>query len=155
MDMLQVTFIFHSTFFQFLVVIVNKKYNYSISYHLIIGSESLLSSNKLERLDLGDNLFNQSIIQSLRLLKSLKTMSTTFSQLEGTFPVKGMPILHNNYKNSQKFLIFTSIFDFFRTFDFQRLGDVGLRRQSAQWLPNTSRYREKDDFILILKQWSN
>ncbi|KAK7845956.1 hypothetical protein CFP56_008544 [Quercus suber] len=24
------------------------------------------------------------------------------------------------------------------TFDFRRLGDVGLRRQSAQWLPNTS-----------------
>ena len=91
---------------------MNKKYNYSISYNLIIGSESSLRSNKLERLDLGDNLFNQSIIQSLRLLKSLKTMSTIFNQLEGTFPVKGMPILHNNHKNSQKFLIFTYIFVF-------------------------------------------
>lgn len=90
-----------------------KKYNYSISYNHIIGSESLLRSNKLERLDLGDNLFNQSIIQSLRLLKSLKTLSPTFNQFEGTFLAKGMPILHNNNKNSKKFPIFTSIFVFF------------------------------------------
>lgn len=66
----------------------------------------------MERLDLGDNLFNQSIKQSLRLFKLLKTLSPTFNQLEGTFPAKGMPILHNNYKNSKKFLIFTSIFVF-------------------------------------------
>ena len=105
---------------------MNKKYNYSIPYNLIIGSESLLRSNKLERLDLGDNLFNQSIIQSLRLLKSLKTMSTTFSQLEGTFPVKGMPILHNSYKNSQKFLIFTSIFVFLELSIFEDLEMLDL-----------------------------
>ena len=140
MDMLQVTLIFHSTFFQFLVVIVNKIYNYSISYNLIIGSESLLRSNNLERLDLGDNLFNQSIIQSLRLLKSLKTMSTTFSQLEGTFPVKGMPILHNNYKNSQKFLIFTSIFVFLElsiSEDLEMLDLVGNQLNGSLTLQGT------------------
>ena len=119
MDMLQVTFIFHSTFFQFLVVIVNKKYNYSISYNLIIGSESLLRLNKLERLDLGDNLFNQSIIQSLRLLKLLKTLSPTFNQLEGTFPAKGMPILHNNYK-FLKNSYFSHLFLFFQNFRFPK-----------------------------------
>ena len=35
-------------------------------------------------------MFNRSIIQSLRLLKSLKTLSLTDNRLEGSFPAEGM-----------------------------------------------------------------
>ncbi|KAM4113355.1 hypothetical protein ACJW30_05G214600 [Castanea mollissima] len=59
------------------------------------GSESLLRLNKLERLDLGRNLFNQNIIQSLRLLKSLKTLSLAANLLEGSFPAKGISIFED------------------------------------------------------------
>ena len=90
-----------------IVVIVNKKYNYSISYHFIIGSINLLRLKKLERLDLGSNVFNLNIIQSLRLLKSLKTLSLHDNYLEGSFPAKGMPIHHNTYKVYKQFLLFT------------------------------------------------
>ena len=122
--------------------IVNKKYNYSISYHFIIGSISLLRLKKLERLDLGSNMLNRSIIQSLRLLKSLKTLSLHDNSLEGSFPAKGMHIYHNTYKVYKQFLLFTFFFfyTFFgRTFGFQRLGDVGFKQQCTQWLPNSSR----------------
>ena len=93
-----------------IVVIVNKKYNYSISYHFIIGSISLLRLKKLERLDLGSNGFKRSIIPSLRLLKSLKTLSLAGNSLEGSFPAKGMPIYHNTYKVYKQFLLFTFFF---------------------------------------------
>ena len=114
-----------------IIVIVNKKYNYSISYHFIIGSISSLRLKKLERLDLGSNVFCLSIIQSLRLLKSLKTLSLHDNNLEGSFPAKGMPILLNTHKVYKKFLLFTSLFFFFfgRTFGFRRLGDVGFKLQ--------------------------
>ena len=115
-----------------IVVIVNKKYNYSISYHFIIGSISLLRLKKLERLDLGSNRFKRSIIQSLRLLKSLKTLSLPSNRLEGSFPTEGMPIHHNSYKVYKQFLLFTSFFffSFFgRTFGFRRLGEVGFKQQ--------------------------
>ena len=122
-----------------IVVIVNKNYNYSISYHFIIGSISLLRLKKLERLDLGSNRFKRSIIQSLRLLKSLKTLSLHDNRLEGSFPTEGMPIHHNSYKVYKQFLLFTSFFCCCRSFGFQRLGDVGFKRKSIQWLPNSSR----------------
>ena len=93
-----------------IVVIVNKKYNYSISYHFIIGSISLLRLKKLERLDLGSNQFKRSIIQSLRLLKSLKILSLRFNLLEGSFPTEGMPIHHNSYKVYKQFLLFIFFF---------------------------------------------
>ena len=95
-----------------IVVIVNKKYNYSISYHFIIGSINLLRLKKLERLDLGSNVFNRSIIQSLRLLKSLKTLSLSSNRLEGSFPAKGMPPHHNIYIVYKRFLLFTFFFFF-------------------------------------------
>ena len=91
-----------------IIVIVNKKYNYSISYHFIIGSISSLRLKKLERLDLGSNMLNRSIIQSLRLLKSLKTLSLHDNNLEGSFPAKGMPIHLNTHKVYKQFLLFTS-----------------------------------------------
>ena len=124
-----------------IIVIVNKKYNYSISYHFIIGSISSLRLKKLERLDLGSNMLNRSIIQSLRLLKSLKTLSLHDNSLEGSFPAKGMHIYHNTYKVYKQFLLFTFFFYTFfgRTFGFQRLGDVGFKQQWTQWLPNSSR----------------
>ncbi|KAM4113361.1 hypothetical protein ACJW30_05G215200 [Castanea mollissima] len=53
------------------------------------GSISLLKLKKLGRLDLGFNMFNRSIIQSLRLLKSLKTLSLSDNYWEGSFPAKG------------------------------------------------------------------
>ena len=93
-----------------IIVIVNKKYNYSISYHFIIGSISSLRLKKLERLDLGSNMLNRSIIQSLRLLKSLKTLSLHDNSLEGSFPAKGMHIYHNTYKVYKQFLLFTFFF---------------------------------------------
>ena len=67
----------------------------------------------LERLDIGSNMFNLSIIQSLRLLKSLKTLSLHDNYLEGSFLAKGMPIHHNTYKVYKQFLLFTSFFLFF------------------------------------------
>ena len=113
-----------------IIVIVNKKYNYSISYHFIIGSISLLRLKKLERLDLGSNAFNLSIIQPLRLIKSLKTLSLHDNYLEGSFPTEGMPIHHNSYKVYKQFLLFNFLFYFFgRTFGFRRLGEVGFKLQ--------------------------
>ena len=113
-----------------IVVILNKIYNYSISYHFITGSISLLRLKNLERLDLGLNVYNRSIIQSLKLLKSLKTLSLSNNRLEGFFPAKGMPIHHNTYKVYKQFLLFTSS-SFFgcRTFGLRRLGDVGFKQQ--------------------------
>ena len=75
-------------------------YTLFLTNSLYIGSESLLRLNKLERLDLGSNLFNQNIIQSLRLLKSLKTLNLAANLLEGSFPAEGMPICHNIYLKS-------------------------------------------------------
>ena len=97
-----------------IVVIENKKiYNYSISYNFITGSISLLRLKKLERLDLGSNVFNRSIIQSLRLLKSLKTLSLSQNILVGSFPVEGMPIHHNTYTVYKQLLLFKFLFIFF------------------------------------------
>ena len=80
-------------------------------------------------------MFNWSIIQSLRLLKSLKTLSLTDNRLEVSFPVEGMPIHHNTYNS------YFSLFFFFfgRTFGLRRLGDIGFKQQSTQWLPHSSR----------------
>ncbi|KAF3950254.1 hypothetical protein CMV_023961 [Castanea mollissima] len=52
------------------------------------SSISLLRLKKLERLDLHSNRFNCSTIQSLRLFKSLKTLSLLDNYLEGSFPAK-------------------------------------------------------------------
>ena len=93
-----------------IIFIVNKKYNYSISYHFIIGSISSLRLKKLERLYLGSNVFSLSITQSLRLLKSLKTLSLHDNNLEGSFPAKGMPVHLNTHKVYKQFLLFTSFF---------------------------------------------
>ena len=110
-----------------------------LTISLYIGSESLLRLNKLEMLDLGSNLFNQNIIQSLRLLKSLKTLSLAANLLEGSFPVKGKPICHNIYLKSiwtiphfsrlSLFFLFSFFFFFFfyRNFHFWKLGDVGFK----------------------------
>ncbi|KAK7845951.1 receptor-like protein 15 [Quercus suber] len=56
------------------------------------GSINLLRLKKLERLDLGSNVFNRSIIQSLRFLKSLKTLSLFDNFLEGSFPAKELSV---------------------------------------------------------------
>ncbi|KAM4113356.1 hypothetical protein ACJW30_05G214700 [Castanea mollissima] len=54
------------------------------------GSESLLKLDKLESLDLDCNIFNRSIIHSLRLLTSLKSLNLSYNALEGSLPTKGM-----------------------------------------------------------------
>ncbi|KAM3749808.1 hypothetical protein ACB098_05G214400 [Castanea mollissima] len=59
------------------------------------GSISLLRLKKLERLDLGFNMFNRSIIQSLRLLKSLKTLSLSINHIEGSFPAKELSVFED------------------------------------------------------------
>ncbi|KAL4629143.1 hypothetical protein ACB092_05G287300 [Castanea dentata] len=59
------------------------------------GSISLLRLKKLGRLDLGFNMFNRSIIQSLRLLKSLKTLSLSDNRLEGSFPAKELSVFED------------------------------------------------------------
>ncbi|KAM4113366.1 hypothetical protein ACJW30_05G215600 [Castanea mollissima] len=56
------------------------------------GSESLLRLNKLESLDLDANIFNQSIIQSLRLLTSLKSLNLSNNALEGSLPTKELSV---------------------------------------------------------------
>ncbi|KAK7826593.1 receptor-like protein 56 [Quercus suber] len=53
------------------------------------------SRMKLERLDLGSNMFNRSIIQSLRLFKSLKTLSLPDNSLEGSFPAKELSVFED------------------------------------------------------------
>ena len=56
--------------------------------------------NKLESLDLDANNFNRSIIQSLRLLTSLKSLNLSHNAMEGSLPTKGMHspnILFINY----------------------------------------------------------
>ncbi|XP_075666491.1 receptor-like protein 14 isoform X2 [Castanea sativa] len=59
------------------------------------GSISLLRLKKLGRLDLGSNMFNRSIIQSLRLLKSLKTLSLSDNHCEGSFPAKELSVFED------------------------------------------------------------
>ncbi|KAM3749805.1 hypothetical protein ACB098_05G214100 [Castanea mollissima] len=54
------------------------------------GSKSLLRLNKLESLDLDCNIFNRSIIQSLRLLTSLKSLNLSYNTLEGSLPTKDL-----------------------------------------------------------------
>ncbi|KAM4113367.1 hypothetical protein ACJW30_05G215700 [Castanea mollissima] len=54
------------------------------------GSESLLRLNKLESLDLDCNIFNWSIIHSLRLLTSLKSLNLSYNALEGSLTTKGL-----------------------------------------------------------------
>ncbi|KAM4113371.1 hypothetical protein ACJW30_05G216100 [Castanea mollissima] len=59
------------------------------------GSISLLRFKKLERLDLHSNQFNCSTIQSLRLFKSLKTLSLLGNYLEGSFPAKELSVFED------------------------------------------------------------
>ncbi|XP_030970923.1 receptor-like protein 14 [Quercus lobata] len=74
------------------------------------GSESLLRLNKLESLDLDANVFNQSIIQSLRLLTSLKNLNLSSNALEGSLPTKELSVfedleildLSNNWLNGSE-----------------------------------------------------
>ncbi|XP_075666070.1 receptor-like protein 14 [Castanea sativa] len=61
----------------------------------ILGSISLLRLKKLERLDLHSNWFNCSSIQSLRLFKSLKTLSLLDNDLEGSFPAKELSVFED------------------------------------------------------------
>ncbi|XP_050289283.1 receptor-like protein 9a isoform X9 [Quercus robur] len=58
-------------------------------------SESLLRLNKLESLDLDSNIFNQSIIQSLRLLTSLKSLNLSYNALEGSLPTKELSVFED------------------------------------------------------------
>ncbi|XP_065620569.1 receptor-like protein 13 isoform X2 [Quercus suber] len=59
------------------------------------GFESLLRLNKLESLDLCANIFNQSIIQSLRLLTSLKSLNLSDNALEGSLPAKELSVFED------------------------------------------------------------
>ncbi|XP_030971224.1 receptor-like protein 13 [Quercus lobata] len=59
------------------------------------GSESLLRLNKLESLDLDANNFNRSIIQSLRLLTSLKSLNLSKNALEGSLPTKELSVFED------------------------------------------------------------
>ncbi|KAM4102303.1 hypothetical protein ACB094_05G214200 [Castanea mollissima] len=58
----------------------------------VLGFESLLRLNKLESLDLDGNIFNQSIIQSLRLLTSLKSLNLSNNALKGSLPTKELSV---------------------------------------------------------------
>ncbi|XP_075666489.1 cuscuta receptor 1-like [Castanea sativa] len=59
------------------------------------GSESLLRLNKLESLDLDCNIFNRSIIHSLRLLTSLKSLNLSYNELEGSLPTKELSVFED------------------------------------------------------------
>ncbi|XP_075666068.1 receptor-like protein 14 [Castanea sativa] len=59
------------------------------------GSESLLRLNKLESLDLDCNIFNRSIIHSLRLLTSLKSLNLSYNALEGSLPTKELSVFED------------------------------------------------------------
>ncbi|KAM4113360.1 hypothetical protein ACJW30_05G215100 [Castanea mollissima] len=57
--------------------------------------ESLLRLNKLESLDLDCNIFNRSIIHSLRLLTSLKSLNLSYNALEGSLPTKELLVFED------------------------------------------------------------
>ncbi|KAL0012857.1 hypothetical protein SO802_007965 [Lithocarpus litseifolius] len=59
------------------------------------GFEGLLKLNKLESLDLDANIFNRSIIQSLRLLTSLKSLNLSYNALEGSLPTKELSVFED------------------------------------------------------------
>ncbi|KAL4629144.1 hypothetical protein ACB092_05G287300 [Castanea dentata] len=59
------------------------------------GSESLLRLIKLESLDLDCNIFNRSIIHSLRLLTSLKSLNLSYNELEGSLPTKELSVFED------------------------------------------------------------
>uniref|UniRef100_A0A7N2LVJ4 Leucine-rich repeat-containing N-terminal plant-type domain-containing protein n=1 Tax=Quercus lobata TaxID=97700 RepID=A0A7N2LVJ4_QUELO len=74
---------------------LNLSSNYIVGWVENEGSVSLLRLKKLERLDLGSNGFKRSIIQSLRLLKSLKTLSLQSNRLEGSFPTEELSVFED------------------------------------------------------------
>ncbi|KAJ6927171.1 hypothetical protein NC651_011292 [Populus alba x Populus x berolinensis] len=59
------------------------------------GSEGLSRLNKLERLDLGSNNFNNSILSSLKELSSLKYLNLDYNQLQGSINMKEFNLLSN------------------------------------------------------------
>nr|XP_023927102.1 protein STRUBBELIG-RECEPTOR FAMILY 6-like [Quercus suber] len=59
------------------------------------GSQILLRLNKLERLNLDFNLFNRSIIPSLRLLTSLKALNLSYNEVKGSFPAKELSVFED------------------------------------------------------------
>ncbi|KAK7843771.1 receptor-like protein 13 [Quercus suber] len=63
------------------------------------GSQILLRLNKLERLNLDFNLFNRSIIPSLRLLTSLKALNLSYNEVKGSFPAKDLEMLDLRYNS--------------------------------------------------------
>ncbi|KAL4629137.1 hypothetical protein ACB092_05G287000 [Castanea dentata] len=75
--------------------ILDLRNNWLNGSETIQGSISLLRLKKLGRLDLGSNRFNRSIIQSLRLLKSLKTLSLSDNYWEGSFPAKELSVFED------------------------------------------------------------
>ncbi|XP_028061547.1 receptor like protein 21-like [Camellia sinensis] len=96
--------------------------NLNLSYNLFSGwidnqgFEGLSSLRKLEKLDLGSNLFNDSnIFRCLGALASIKTLIFSYNSLGGYFPA------HGTFSNIEK------------------LGNAGYRQQSLSWLsPNAS-----------------
>ncbi|EEF30060.1 serine-threonine protein kinase, plant-type, putative [Ricinus communis] len=61
----------------------------------IEGGEELLKLNNLEFLDLSVNHFDNNVFSFLKGLLSLKTLKIRHNQLEGSFKLKGFPILRN------------------------------------------------------------
>ncbi|KAL7179984.1 hypothetical protein ACSBR1_043235 [Camellia fascicularis] len=97
--------------------------NLNLSYNLFSGwidnqgFEGLSSLRKLEKLDLGSDLFNDSnIFRYLGALASIKTLIVSYNSLGGYFPAHGT---------------ISSI---------EKLGNVGYRQQSLSWLSPTARY---------------
>ncbi|THG10697.1 receptor like protein 21-like [Camellia sinensis] len=97
--------------------------NLNLSYNLFSGwidnqgFEGLSSLRKLEKLDLGSNLFNDSnMFRYLGALASIKTLIVSYNSLGGYFPA------HGTISSNEK------------------LGNVGYRTQSLSWLPPNARY---------------
>ncbi|KAJ6863439.1 hypothetical protein NC652_040094 [Populus alba x Populus x berolinensis] len=59
------------------------------------GFEGLSRLNKLERLDLGSNNFNNSILSSLKGLSFLKYLNLDSNQLQGSINMKEFDLLSN------------------------------------------------------------
>ncbi|XP_065635441.1 receptor-like protein 14 [Quercus suber] len=94
------------------------------------GFKSLLRLNKLERLDLDFSMFNWSIMQSLRLLTSLKTLNLSYNELEGSFPTKGLCGLK---KLEGLDLANHSSLEFVRCICNDK--DVKIEMESSDWVP--------------------
>ncbi|XP_065636665.1 receptor-like protein 15 isoform X2 [Quercus suber] len=84
-------------------------------------------------------MFNRSIIQSLRLLKSLKTLSLHYNSLEGSFPAKELSVFEDLEmldlsKNELNGSLIVQDFASLRSLEVLNLGGNNFNGSLPKWL---------------------